>query len=104
MTRPSSPRHFLAAGAMLLLPVVFIALPLCGFTVFSFFKVEAGNLVVGIFPDNYVRFFSDPVFPKVLMNTVLLCTAVSIVCVLVAYPVAYFLSVQTGTWRYVMLM
>jgi len=92
------------AAAILALPVFFVALPLIGFLAYSFFKVQGGNVVVGLFADNYVRFFTDPVFTSVLLSTVVLCAAVAISCVLVAYPVAYFLSVQTGTWRYVLLM
>lgn len=41
---------------------------------------------------NYLRFFTDSYFLSVLLETVVLALAVSSICCLLGYPVAYFLA------------
>jgi spermidine/putrescine transport system permease protein len=85
-------------------PVFFILVPLAIFLGYSFFSVHDGTIDRALTVGNYVRFFTDPVFLPVLWNTCLLCAAVAVICVLLAYPTAYFLTQLKGRWRYALLM
>ncbi|MDE1992552.1 MAG: ABC transporter permease, partial [Rhizobiaceae bacterium] len=85
-------------------PVFFILVPLVIFLGYSFFSVDHGEINYTLTTANYVRFFTDPVFLPVFWNTCLLCLSVSIICVLLGYPAAYFLTTLNGRWRYIMLM
>ncbi|TPK98459.1 ABC transporter permease [Mesorhizobium sp. B2-4-12] len=86
------------------LPVVFILVPLAIFLIYSFFSVDQGTIVYAPTLGNYVRFFSDPIFLPVFWNTIVLCVSVAIICILLAYPAAYFLTTLKGRWRYALLM
>ncbi|MDF3214023.1 ABC transporter permease [Mesorhizobium sp. M7A.F.Ca.CA.001.09.2.1] len=86
------------------LPVVFVLVPLAIFLGYSFFSVDQGTIVYGFSLGNYVRFFTDPVFLPVFWNTLVLCVSVAIICILLAYPAAYFLTTLKGRWRYALLM
>lgn len=85
-------------------PVFFILVPLAIFLGYSFFSVNSGTIDYNLTLANYVRFFTDPVFLPVFWNTCLLCISVAIICVLFAYPTAYFLTMLKGRWRYALLM
>ena len=86
------------------LPVTFILAPLAIFLSYSFFSVSHGEIDRTLTLANYVRFFTDPIFLPVFWNTCVLCLTVAAICVLLAYPAAYFLTTLQGRWRYVLLM
>ena len=86
------------------LPVLFVLVPLVIFLGYSFFSVDQGTIVYGLSLGNYVRFFTDPIFLPVFWNTIVLCVSVAIICILLAYPAAYFLTTLKGRWRYALLM
>ncbi|QKC85094.1 ABC transporter permease [Mesorhizobium sp. NZP2077] len=86
------------------LPVVFVLVPLAIFLGYSFFSVDQGTIVYGLSLGNYVRFFTDPIFLPVFWNTIVLCVSVAVICILLAYPAAYFLTTLKGRWRYALLM
>ncbi|PWJ92431.1 ABC-type spermidine/putrescine transport system permease subunit I [Mesorhizobium loti] len=86
------------------LPVIFVLVPLAIFLGYSFFSVDQGTIVYGLSLGNYARFFTDPVFLPVFWNTIVLCVSVAIICILLAYPAAYFLTTLKGRWRYALLM
>jgi len=86
------------------LPVIFVLVPLAIFLVYSFFSVDQGTIVYTPTLGNYVRFFTDPIFLPVFWNTIVLCVSVAVICILLAYPAAYFLTTLRGRWRYALLM
>lgn len=86
------------------LPVIFVLMPLAIFLVYSFFSVDQGTIVYAPTLGNYVRFFTDPIFLPVFWNTIVLCVSVAVICILLAYPAAYFLTTLRGRWRYALLM
>ena len=86
------------------LPVFFIVAPLLMFLAYSFFSVDHGEINYTLTVANYVRFFTEPVFLPIFWSTCVLCLSVSVICVLLDYPAAYFLTTLHGRWRYIMLM
>jgi spermidine/putrescine transport system permease protein len=93
-----------AAAAAFAVPLCLILAPIALFLAYSFFSVDHGNVVYSPTIANYVRFFTDPIFLPIFWQTLLLCLAVAILCVLFAYPVAYFLTSLRGRRRYVLLV
>lgn len=104
MRAAPTPRSLALAALAFALPVVLILVPLAIFVVYSFFSVDRGTMIYAPTLANYVRFFTDPVFIPVLVTTCILCLAVAAICVVVGYPVAYFLASLRGRWRYTLLM
>ena len=73
------------AVIMLVLPVVLIA----------FYSVtEPGNSIFSfsVTLDHYVTFFTDPDFLKILWRSLWIAIKTTIICLLLGYPTAYFIS------------
>ena len=77
-----------AAPAMLFLFVLYL-LPMIMLLAQS---VEGGTLV------HYQKALTDGLYVQVLVDTLLIAAYVSLACLLLAYPVAYFLSIAPGWW------
>ncbi len=77
-----------AAPAMLFLFALYL-LPMIMLLAQS---IEGGTLV------HYQRALTDGLYVHVLADTLLIAAYVSIACLLLAYPVAYFLSIAPGWW------
>ena len=73
------------AGMMLVLPMALIAL-------YSF--MEQGNSIISFSftLDHYVKFFTDPDFLLVLWRSLWIAIKTTIICLLLGYPIAYFIS------------
>ena len=82
----------LSLPGVLILCAVF-AIPVAALIGKTFFR-DAGRarLEPGFTLDNYFRFFSDSFYWRVLFDTFLLGGVVVTACLLLAYPVAYFLA------------
>ena len=93
-----------AAAAAFAVPLCLILVPMLLFLAYSFVSVDHGDIVYTPTLANYVRFFTDAVFLPIFWRTCLLCLAVAILCVLLAWPVAYFLTTLHGRRRYVLLV
>lgn len=86
------------------LPGIFILLPLLLFLAQSFYYVDHGVEVHELTLRNYVRFFNDAAFVPVFLRTLVLCLAVSAICVVLGYPVAYLLASLQGRRKYVLAL
>ena len=73
------------AALMLILPMALIAM-------YSF--MEHGNSIISfsLTLEHYVRFFTDPDFLLVLWNSIVIAVKTTIICLLLGYPMAYFIS------------
>lgn len=73
------------AALMLILPMVLIAL---------YSVTEPGNTIVSfsLTLDHYVKFFTDPDFLIILWRSLWIAFKTTIICLLLGYPVAYFIS------------
>lgn len=104
LRQPGASASWLVTLLAFAAPLALILVPLVMFLAYSFFSVHDGEIDYAFSLANYVRFFTDPVFLPVFWNTILLCLAVAVICVGLAYPVAYLLTTLTGRWRYALLM
>ncbi len=73
------------AVLMLVLPMALIAL-------YSF--TQQGNEIISfsLTLDHYIKFFSDPDFLLVLWRSLWIAVKTTIICLLIGYPVAYFIA------------
>ena len=73
------------AALMLVLPMGLIAL---------YSVTEHGNSIVSfsITLDHYVKFFTDPDFLLILWRSLVIALKTTVICLLLGYPVAYFIS------------
>ncbi|MDQ0474253.1 ABC transporter permease [Labrys wisconsinensis] len=101
---PVPAAQWATTAAAYAVPVCFVLAPMALFLATSVFSVDHGDIVYRPTLANYVRFFTDPLFPTIFWRTCLLCLAVAVLCVLLAYPVAYFLTTLRGRRRYVLLV
>ncbi|MET4635207.1 ABC transporter permease [Kaistia defluvii] len=101
---PGALAPWLATIAAYVVPLGFVLTPMALFLVYSFFSVDHGSIVFSPTIANYVRFFTDPVFLPIFWRTCLLCFTVALLCVLFAFPVAYFLTTLRGRSRYMLLV
>lgn len=73
------------AVLMLILPMGLIAL---------YSVTEHGNSIISfsLTLDHYVKFFTDPDFLVILWRSILIAVKTTIICLLLGYPVAYFIA------------
>ena len=88
---------FLVPGGLWLL--LLFAVPLGILLAISFGTVDdLGTALYGWYPENYERVF-DPVFVPVLLRSVGFALATVVLCLLIAYPVAYYIAIFGGRWK-----
>jgi putative spermidine/putrescine transport system permease protein len=94
---------FFLSPALVVLGFVFVA-PICTLIVLSFYQMT-GPAIVGDEASlgNYIHFFSDTFYLRILSNTFLLGGLVVFFCLLIGYPVSYFLARSRSRWRGFML-
>ena len=93
--------RFLIPGGLWLL--LFFAVPLGIVVALSFGTPgELGGAVYGWHPDNYSRVF-DPLFAPVLARSVGYALATVALCLLLGYPVAYYIARYGGARKHVLI-
>ena len=77
--------YIIWAAMMLILPMALIAL-------YSF--TEHGNSIISFSftLEHYVKFFTDPDFLLILWRSMIIAVKTTIICLLLGYPVAYFIA------------
>lgn len=94
-----------AAGWLLLTPnllwlLFFMAGPLSLLFVISLYGFAPGRgLIETVRIDNYTRFILEPAYRDVLLNSLSLGVQVTLLCIVLAYPLAYTLSRTRGWTR-----
>ena len=110
---PGFPVPILIAPATVWL-VLFLFLPLLSIFIFSFWKSTGHGMVAVFTLDNYRAFFAsegffDPrhqdfltpsIFIRTLWSTFRFTITVMAICLILAYPLAYFLSMQVQNFKW----
>jgi putative spermidine/putrescine transport system permease protein len=98
-----------AKWALLSLPMVLtlaivFAVPIICLIELSFFSMT-GPAMVGdeLTLENYRNFFTDPFYFRILLNTFWLASTVVLCCLVIGYPVSYFLARTRSRWRGLLL-
>ena len=88
---------FLVPGGLWLVGL-FVA-PLCFLLAISFGTTDdLGEAIYGWHPENYSRVF-DPAFLPVLLRSVGFALATVALCLLIGYPIAYYIAIFGGRWK-----
>lgn len=98
--RPALP---LLLPAILFLTVFFV-LPLMTTVVVSLWRTESYEIIQDWNLDNYATVLTEWTYLKFLLRSLAMATVVSAVCVLYAWPVAYFIAAYGGRVKLVLLL
>jgi ABC-type spermidine/putrescine transport system permease subunit I len=79
-------------------------LPLLSLLAYSFWHLEEGEIARGFTLANYVTVFTRPLYLFLLAKSIGIGAFAATVCLLVAYPLAYFLRFKAGRYRTGLLM
>jgi putative spermidine/putrescine transport system permease protein len=86
------PAAALAAPAALFVILLLLG-PLAILFRYSFNRFVPGELMVGALTlENYARFLNDPFYQEILVTTLRISLVSSLVCLLLGFPVAYFMT------------
>jgi len=83
---------------------LFTLAPLLLTVVMSFWKSTIFGTTTTLSWDNYQRFFSDPLYGRVLLKTLRVAVLTTIFCLIVSYPVAWYLASQNVAKKAVLLV
>ena len=85
------------AALMLILPMALIAM---------YSVTEHGNSIVSFSftLDHYVKFFTDPDFLIILWRSLVIAFKTTIICLLLGYPVAYFIARSSEKWQNILVL
>ena len=84
--------------------LVFLVAPLVSIIVFSFWTYTGSGMAPDLTIKNYVDYFSSPIYLTTLWDTLKYALMVMFFCLLLGYPVAYFLAMQVETFKWQMAL
>jgi len=87
----ASHKHFAIGCPALIWQVLFFYLPLCLMIISSFLKVSESGKIQGVTLESILLFFS-PTYLKVIGSSILLALSTTLICLSIAYPLAYFIA------------
>ncbi len=83
---------------------VFLLLPLVSIIVFSFWRTESYELIPDWNIDNYTTVLGDWAYLQFLIRSLIMASAVSLVCLIYAWPCAYLIAKHGGRYRLVLVL
>lgn len=98
------PLRLMLFGLAASLPLAFVLLPIGAFLVLSFFHMENNQIIPSFGLANYVNFFRNWTYLGTFLGTLWLCAQVTAICMLLGYPIAWFVWRRAGTLRYFLLL
>lgn len=93
---------------------VFLVLPLIGIVIFSFWEATGHGMAPAFTVEHYVEFFraegfldaehrnylTPTIFIRTLGSTIYFTLLIMLICLLVGYPIAYFLALQVQQFKW----
>jgi spermidine/putrescine transport system permease protein len=86
------------------LPAVFIVIPLVTFLIYSFWRVEDGQLVREFGLSNYFEFLRSDSYRFVLGRTLFMSLQVTAINLVLGYAAALYISQRRGRTKYLMVL
>ncbi|MFT3687477.1 ABC transporter permease [Paenirhodobacter sp.] len=83
---------YLMISPTLIYAVLLLAAPLGMIVAYSFFRDGYLTVIHEFTVENYVQAWSDPIFRTILLRSVIVSALVTLVTVVLAFPIAYFIS------------
>ena len=100
----SPARRWLLFAAVAVVPAATVVAPILAFLVLSLYRVEDNRIVADASLDNYREFFANPTYVSTYVGSLVLCTQVALLTLLVGYPVAWFVWRRQGPGRNLLLL
>lgn len=98
-------RHFaLLVGPGVAFITLLLILPLCSVVVFSFWRTDNYVLYADWNFNNYIRLFTDPAYMTFLGRAALGAAVTSVLCLVFAWPVSYFIARHGGRYRLLLVL
>lgn len=97
---------YLLAAPQALVFLLFLVLPIFAIVVVSFWKFNGFSMYPGFTLNNYLGIFTSKVYLSTYFNTLKFAFFVWLICLLISYPVAYFLAfnVKSTKWQTVLFL
>ncbi|WP_370252918.1 ABC transporter permease [Nioella sp.] len=93
MSRGAEARHgLILIGPPLLYALIMLAAPLAMIVTFSFWTQDYLDIDTTLTLDNYREAFSQPIYRVLLLRSIVISLVVTVTTVILAFPMAYFLS------------
>ena len=89
-------------GALFVL--VFLLLPIASIVVFSFWRTESYVMIAEWNLGNYRTILSEATYLTFLLRSVVMALAVSLICLVYAWPCAYLIAKHGGRYRLVLIL
>ena len=87
-----------------ILVIFLILIPLFSFLSYSFFTVDGTDIIHEFSLFNFKEFFIDEIYIRTFVRTIFLAIIVMSCCIMLGYPVAFFLARYAGRYKYVILL
>ena len=84
--------------------VVFTVIPILMFVVYSFWTVRNQMIFRELSVSNYVRFFTNPMYPALLLHSLIIAFGVTVTTLVFSYPLALKISRSRGRLKSVLYM
>jgi spermidine/putrescine transport system permease protein len=84
--------------------VVFTVIPILMFVVYSFWTVRNQMIFRELSVSNYVRFFTNPMYPALLLHSLIIAFGVTVTTLVFSYPLALKISRSHGRLKSVLYM
>lgn len=97
---------YLLATPQTLVFLLFLIFPIAAIVVVSFWNFNGFAMTPGFTLNNYLGIFTSRVYLATYLNTFKFVAIVWLVCLLISYPVAYFLSfkVKSTQWQTILFL
>ena len=89
---------------IILWQIVFFVCPMALLAVYSFWRLIDYKIDYTPTLYNYRDLFSNPLLFNALLLSLQVAVAVTFVCAILAYPIAYFIAKKAGRWRILLLI
>jgi ABC-type spermidine/putrescine transport system permease subunit I len=97
-------RFALLAGPGALFIVVALLLPLLSIVVFSFWRTESYEIYADWNLQNYRDLLSEPAYRTFFIRSLVMAALVSLACLVIAWPIAYFIARYGGRYRLLLVL
>ena len=87
-----------------LLVTIIILIPLISFLSYSFFTVDNVEIVHEFSLTNFKEFLNGEIYIPTFLRTLLLAFIVMLSCIIIGYPIAYFLAMYASSSKYFILL
>lgn len=88
---------------MLLVQLALFVVPLGIMFVYSFWTTKSYQIITDWTFANYVAFFESTTYPRVLLRTFVSSLLITVITLVAAYPLAYFIVRYTRAWQKVLV-